>query len=199
MGGGSSGPQDMRTNEELARDNAIAKENQQRLEHFQGLQSQEDLGYASSGRGAAIAAPYQDAIARVPEQSANIYASGGFGPKGVGPQAAGTLRETRRLEQGQAQQTSGDVANWRQYVTSSGDTPLQSGGPAIAQGGGGGGSGGSALGSLLGAGIGTLIAPGIGTAIGGSLGGAAGGVAQNAFSGNGGVNRRPNQAMPTSN
>ena len=135
-GGGSTTTyenQDLRTSQEKARDIDKARADQERLGKFRGFQSQEDLGYAESGRGEAISQPYDRLIADLPEKYANLYGASGFGPKRVGPQASGVARETRELETSKAEAVSDSTANWRDYVTSFGNVPLNVGGPQIAQ------------------------------------------------------------------
>ncbi len=125
-------PIDMRLPGEQARDVDKARADQERLGMFRGLQGQADLGYASSGRGQAINQPYERLIGEIPEDFANLYASAGFGPKGVGPQAAGAARETRLLGEQRASQESADIANYRQWVETFGESPLSVGGPVVA-------------------------------------------------------------------
>ena len=158
LGGGSSTTtyenQDLRTAQEKQRDINKAQADEQQLNKFRGYQGQEDLGYAESGRGEAISQPFDRVIGDLPEEYANIYASSGFGPKRVGPQAAGLGRETAELRTRQSEQEAASVANWRDYVRTFGNTQLSVGGPQIAQKSAtteksGGGIGG-ALGNLIG-------------------------------------------------
>ena len=167
--GGPPEPKDMRLPQEQARDVNKARADQERLDMFRGYQGQEDLGYGASGRGEAIRQPFERVIGDLPEEYSNIYANAGFGPKRVGPQAAGLGRETTELRTRQAEQESASVANWRNYVNSFGDTPLSVGGPVVAQPQGGGGGIGGALGGLIGTLGGSLI-PEIGGLFGGGGG-----------------------------
>ena len=181
LGGGSSTTtyenQDLRSAAEKARDINKARADEERLNTFRGFQSQEDLGYAESGRGEAISQPFNRVIGDLPEEYSNIYANAGFGPKRVGPQAAGLGRETTELRTRQAEQEAASVANWRNYVTSFGDTPLTVGGPQIAQKSatteGGGGAGG-ALGGLIGT-LGSAFLGPLAGSLGGGLFGGGGG------------------------
>ena len=171
-------PQDMRAPAERSRDVAFAQAEQARLgseetargERVEAERSRiagfderlalPDYGYEASGRGQQIRSPFERQSALIPEQSANTYAAAGFGPKRVGPQAATTGREQRKLSEASAVQESADIAGYRRFQESYGADalPLISGlagphvgGPAIATPGQQGTSGvGGALGGLIG-------------------------------------------------
>jgi hypothetical protein len=123
--GGTKSPKpvDVRSGVEREASDRAAQESISRANYFSRLRETPDFGYPEErGRGFELA--YSRARRELPERLAGTYADLGFGPRGVGPQAAGTARELSRLEESQASQEAQDRAAWRQYVESSGTAEL---------------------------------------------------------------------------
>jgi hypothetical protein len=123
--GGAKSPKsvDLRSGAEREAADRAAQESISRANYFSRLRETPDFGYPEErGRGFELA--YSRARRELPERLAGTYADLGFGPRGVGPQAAGTARELSRLEESQASQEAQDRAAWRQYVESSGTANL---------------------------------------------------------------------------
>lgn len=116
-------PRDLRSTREKEAADASARASIEKEERFAGYRAQEDFGYDTQ-RLASLDPAYSQARENISEQYSQLYARGGFGPNRVGPQAASTSREFRKLEAGRAANEATDRGNWRRFVETSGTSDL---------------------------------------------------------------------------